>query len=183
MGPPRHPGHQSAARVGEVLAGAAVAVGGIAHGFNYRRAGADLALLTQLQGAPAVPGMAWQQVPRRDQLAVGVHRDGGLVTVAPVVAALVAVARLRIMYRQGAVLAHSHFQVHLTVIMITVRAALHVLPQQPAQPRLPPPLSPVHAPLSTGQSGVRLPGPCQQPVGVGPQSPQPGLPGPPRPPV
>ena len=179
MGPPRHPGHQSAARVGEVLAGAAVAVGGIAHGFNYRRAGADLALLTQLQGAPAVPGMAWQQVHRRDQLAVGVHRDGGLVTVAPVVAALVAVARLRIMYRQGAVLAHSHFQVHLTVIMITVRAALHVLPQQPAQPRL---LLHYHPPRPAvaGQSGVRLPGPCQQPVGVGPNLPQPR---PPRPPV
>ena len=52
--PPRHAGHQSAACVGEVLPGAAVPVGGIAHGFHHRRAGADLALRHQLQGPPAV---------------------------------------------------------------------------------------------------------------------------------
>ena len=41
--------------------------------------------------------MARHQVHRRDQLAVGVHRYGSLVTVEPMVAALVAVAHLRIM--------------------------------------------------------------------------------------
>ena len=69
--------------------------------------------------------MAWQRVHRRDQLAVGVRRQGGLVPVETAVAALM--AHLRIMHRHCAVRAHSNFQVHLTVILTTVRAALHVL--------------------------------------------------------
>ena len=87
LGPSRHAGHQSAACVGKVLAGTAVPVGGIAHGFHHRRAGADLALHHQLQRAPAVPGIARQHLHRRDQLAGGVHRHVGLVPFEPAVAA------------------------------------------------------------------------------------------------
>ena len=115
--------------------------------------GTDFALCHQLQGAQAVPGMARQHVHRRDQLAGGVHHDGGLVTVEPTVAALVAVAHLRIMHRHGAVLAHSLFQGHLTVIPITVRA-----------------------PLSTGSLACACRATGQQPVGVGHNLPQPRLP-------
>ena len=128
VGPARYSGYQLSPRVGKVLAGA--------NGLNNRHPSAGLALLHQFQGAHAVPGVARQHVHRGDQLGVGVHHHGRLVSVKPMPTALVAMAQLRIMYRHHPVLAHPVPDAHLAVSVITttitnaVRTALHVLEQQ-----------------------------------------------------
>ena len=55
VGPARHFGHQPASRVGEGLAGPAVPIGGVAHGFLHHRAGTRFALLHQFQ-CPQIVG-------------------------------------------------------------------------------------------------------------------------------
>ena len=49
-------GRQLAPSVGKVLAGAAVAVGGVAHSLHHRHTGAGLALFHQAQMSQALPG-------------------------------------------------------------------------------------------------------------------------------
>ena len=72
----------------------------------------------------------------RDQLAVGVHRRRLVPVEAPALA-LVVVAHLGMVHRHDAVLAHSAFQAHLGVSIITgvvvSTDALHVLEQQLSQ--------------------------------------------------
>ena len=53
-----HPGYQLAARIGEGLAGPAVAIGGVAHGLLHRHTGVGLALLHQLQRPQVVRSVA-----------------------------------------------------------------------------------------------------------------------------
>ena len=56
---PRHPGNQSAARVGEGLSGIAITIGGVAHGLLHRHTGVGLARLHQFQRprlSGALPG-------------------------------------------------------------------------------------------------------------------------------
>ena len=96
VGPARRFGHQPAFRVGEGLAGPAVPIGGVAHGFLHHRAGTRFALLHQFQDPQIVGSVARQHFHGGDQLAVGVHHDGRLVPV----------AQLRVMHRQHPVLAH-----------------------------------------------------------------------------
>ena len=55
VGPARHFGHQPASRVGEGLAGPAVPIGGVAHGFLHRRSGTRFTLLHQFQ-CPQIVG-------------------------------------------------------------------------------------------------------------------------------
>ena len=55
VGPARHFGHQPASRVGEGLAGPAVPIGGVAHGFLHHRAGTRFAGLHQFQ-CPQIVG-------------------------------------------------------------------------------------------------------------------------------
>ena len=55
VGPARHSGHQPASRVGEGLAGPAVPIGGVAHGFLHRRSGTRFAPLHQFQ-CPQIVG-------------------------------------------------------------------------------------------------------------------------------
>ena len=54
-GPARRFGHQPASRIGDGLAGPAVPIGGVAHGFRHRRSGTRLALLHQFQ-CPQIVG-------------------------------------------------------------------------------------------------------------------------------
>ena len=59
VGPARHFGHQPASRVGEGLAGPAVPIGGVAHGFLHHRSGTRLCSTSskapRLSGATLCP--------------------------------------------------------------------------------------------------------------------------------
>ena len=68
VGTPRHPGNQSAARVGEGLPGIAVAISGIAHGLCHRHAGVGFARLHQFQRPQVVRSVAGQYLHRGYQL-------------------------------------------------------------------------------------------------------------------
>ena len=168
VGPARHPGHQRPSRLGEGLAGAAVAVGGIAHGLLNRHTGVDLALLHQFQRSQVVRSVARQYVHRRNQLGIGVHHNPRLVPVEPFTAALVAVAHLRIMHRQHPVPAHPVLEAHsiIAIAMAIAAPALDVLKQQ-----LPQQLRRRYKSLALltvlGQLPLRLPRQLQQAVGVG----------------
>ena len=72
VGPARHFGHQPASRVGEGLAGPAVPIGGVAHGFLHHRAGTRFAGLHQLQCPQIVGSVARQHVHGGDQLGLSV---------------------------------------------------------------------------------------------------------------
>ena len=60
VGAARYPGCQRTARVGEVLPGIAVSVGGIAHGLLQRHSGVGLARLHQFQRPRVIRSVAGQ---------------------------------------------------------------------------------------------------------------------------
>ena len=159
VGTPRHPGNQSASRIGEGLPGIAVAISGIAHGLCHRHAGVGFARLHQFQRPQVVRSVAGQYLHRGDQLGVGVHHIRRLVAVEPPAAALVAVAHLRVMHRRHPVPAHPVLEADSAL------SPFHVLEQQ-----LPQQFRRRHNPLALltvlRQLSLRLPRQLQQPVRV-----------------
>ena len=160
VGTPRHPGNQSAARVGEGLPGIAVAISGIAHGLCHRHAGVGFARLHQVQRPQVVGSVAGQYLHGGDQLGAGVHHNRPLVPVEAPVAALVPMAHLRVMHRHHPVPAHPILEAHSPL------SPFHVLEQQ-----LPQQFRRRHNPLALSaflpQFPLRLPRQLQQPVRVG----------------
>ena len=159
-----HPGNQLAARIGEGLAGPAVPIGGVAHGLLRRHTGVGLALLHQFQRPRVVGSVAGQHLHGGDQLGVGVHDDGRLVSVEVPPAALVPVAHLRVAHRHHPVLAHPTLEAHAVIAVAAL--ALNVLEQQ-----LPQQLRRRHYLLTLltvlRQFPLRQPRQFQQPVRVG----------------
>ena len=83
--------------------------------FLHRHTGVGPALLHQFQRSQVVRSVAGQYLHGGDQLGVGIHDDGRLVSVEPSTAALVAMAHLRVMHRHHPVPAHPVPEAHSVI--------------------------------------------------------------------
>ena len=115
VGPSRpfgHFGDQGAPGVGKLLTGVAIPIRRIGDGGGHRQTGVLLTLRHQLQRPLRIRGIAGQHRHSRDELALRVHGDGGLVTVKTLAATLAPMAHLGVMYGHNAVLAHPFFEAY-----------------------------------------------------------------------
>ena len=165
-----HFGDQGAPGVGKLLAGVAIPIGRIGDGFRNRYAGVPFTLRHQLQRPLGIRGIAGQHRHGRDELALWIHGDGGLVAVKTLAATLAPMAHLGVMYGYNAVLAHPLLEAYARP------RPGHILVQQLAQELgRGHDLAPLRAVGRTASLGV--PGRRQQAVRVGHDLGQERLPG------
>ena len=173
VGPSRpfgHFGDQGAPGVGKLLTGVAIPIRRIGDGGGHRQPGVLLTLGHQLQRPLGIRGIAGQHRHRRNELALWIHGDGGLVAVKTLAAALAPVAHFGVMHGHDAVPAHPLLEAYAR------RRPDHILVQQLAQElgcrHNPAPVGAVGRTGSLGVSGRR-----QQPVRIGHNLSQERLPG------
>ena len=165
-----HFGGQGAPGVGKLLAGVAIPIGRIGDGFRNRYAGVPFTLRHQLQRPLGLRGIAGQHRHGRDELALWIHGDGGLVAVKTLATALAPVAHFGVMHGHDAVPAYAFLEAYAR------RRPGHILVQQLAQELgRGHDLAPVRAVGRTGSLGVS--GPRQQVVCIGHNLGQERLPG------
>jgi hypothetical protein len=123
----RHFRYQRLAGVGERLARGPIAIGAIPMRLVRGQSGARLALGHQVERLRRIRRVARQHRHGGDQLLVGVHGDGRLVSVEAFAGALSPVAHLRIVHRDHSIRGRPLMQRRPIVMPVDV------LGQQPAQ--------------------------------------------------